>query len=155
MNQFSPPRPMLVKCLNGKFQMMNVSWYLRAPTDVALLDSFFSMLGEPVVTVAASEPHVREHEWVRERISDHLINALYLNNTQIDWQRPLYLFLFCKDLGHWCMLFIYLKAAGPNPISHNKLHDIILARKSVLPNIRLNDVCKTIKTIVIQWQTLN
>ena len=146
---------MLVKRLYGKFQNDECVMLYESSPDVALLDSFFSMIGEPVVTVAASEPHVREHEWVRERISDHLINALYLNNTQIDWQKPLYLFLFCKDLGHWCMLFIYLKAAGPNPISHNKLHDIILARKSVLPNIRLNDVCKTIKTIVIQWQTLN
>ena len=146
---------MLVKRLYGKFQNDECVMLYESSPDVALLDSFFSMIGEPVVTVAASEPHVREHEWVRERISDHLINALYLNNTQIDWQMPHYLFLFCKDLGYWCMLFIYLKAAGPNPISHNKLHDIILARKSVLPNIRLNDVCKTIKTIVIQWQTLN
>ena len=31
-----------------------------------------------------------------------------------------------------------------------KLHDIICARKSILPNIRSNDVCKENKTIVTQ-----
>ena len=53
---------MLVKRLYGKFQNDECVMLYESSPDVALLDSFFSMIGEPVVTVAASEPHVREHE---------------------------------------------------------------------------------------------
>ena len=49
---------------------------MRAPIDVALLDGFPTKPGESVATVAAHGPHVRELECVRERMTDHLLNAL-------------------------------------------------------------------------------
>ena len=140
MNNSSPrDRCLWSGCMESSRWWMSLDiWEL--PTDVALLDNFSTKPGESVITVEAHRPHVRELECERERISEYLINVLWLNNIRNWLATASLLFLLWEELRHSSVLFIYLKAAWPNPISPRKLHDIICARKSILPNIRSSDV---------------
>ena len=72
----SPPGPMLVKRLYGKFQMMNVFDTWELPADVALLNSLSTKRGESVDYCRGTWLHVRELECMWERESDHLIKEL-------------------------------------------------------------------------------
>ena len=99
------------------------------PTDGALLNSFSTKHGDSVINCSGTWPHVRELEYMGERINEQLINVLWLNNIQNWLATASLLFLLCEELRHSWVVLIYLKAAWPNPISLRKLHDIIMCPK--------------------------
>ena len=99
------------------------------PTDGAQLNDFSTKHGDSVINCSGTWPHVRELEYMRERINEQLINVLWLNNIQNWLATASLLFLLCEELRHSWVVLIYLKAAWPNPISLRKLHDIIMCPK--------------------------